>query len=378
MDRTVKNGDIRILDTSEASPDISSIKTKRETGSKGLSESRMFLPTTKDSRVGAVHSNAFLKWKDRSGTKRTIYFQTINESYSFSKAANYDSIDIPGRNEPIKTWTGSGEKKIPLTLTFVAVGKRSDLGQNIISGNKLAALTKVDDNGYGQILSNIRMLESLVYGTDKGEAPPKVNLRFGALFSSKTTVPCIVENVDIRTGDSGVFHIDTYVPKIMTVDLDLTVQYDLDEVPHYDQILNDNEPINPGSTYSTIMVETIVPKSVDRQSVSPKQLKPEKVIRSENKIKGLQPQISNKSSKYDHFGNARDLYYSMFSSEHPTILFLGTNERLASADFNDNYMRSKNKNTNNTIEGSNPYEMRGLGVESFLNSGGSAQVYGVA
>lgn len=189
-------------------------------------------------------SNAFLKWVGPDDIEHTLYFQTIPDSgFSFSKSANFESIDIPGRNEPIKTWTGSGEKKIPLSLTFAAVGKKSDFPTGFVAEGQLAAFTYAKDNAYGQILQNIRLLESLVYGGRNGGAPPKVDLRFGAFFNTRATVPCIVESVDVTTGSTGVFTVDNYLPKVVTVELDLTVQHDLDEAPYYEDIIDDIDNI---------------------------------------------------------------------------------------------------------------------------------------
>lgn len=105
-----------------------------------------------------------------------LEFQIFPEEISMSKAAEYTSMGIVGRSEPVRAYSSSGSKTYSFELTFVASVDQNDGGSSY------------------DVLEKINWLESLVYPEYKNNItypPPVVFLIVGDAINAR----CITTEV---------------------------------------------------------------------------------------------------------------------------------------------------------------------------------------
>lgn len=190
--------------------------------------------------VGRILHDAYLRWED-SDQEVYVYFQGVPDSgLNYNRSSVYNDVDIPGRNEKVKVWTGGGDKKINLALMFAAVGVKANMPNNLFDGSsKTLGYSIFDKNSYGDIIKNLRALEALTYGRKNGLPPPKIELRFGQFFTCRRSLPCIVDSVNVTVDKNYPLDPRSYIPKVVIAEIDLTVSHDLDQIPDYEAIYQD-------------------------------------------------------------------------------------------------------------------------------------------
>ena len=123
-----------------------------------------------------------------------VRFQCWPETISDAKAVNWASMDIVGRSEPILSYHSSTNRKLGLTLIFVA------------------SIDEKDEVGTQKVQERVNFIKSLQYpvrskGTGFSSTPPVALLIVGDLIYTK----CVVESVDVEW--SGVWEFD-YVTQL--------------------------------------------------------------------------------------------------------------------------------------------------------------------
>lgn len=123
-----------------------------------------------------------------------VRFQCWPETISDAKSVNWASMDVVGRSEPILSFHSSTNRKLGLTLIFVA------------------SVDEKDEIGVAKVQQRVNFVRSLMYpvrgkGTGFSSAPPVALLIVGDLIYTR----CVVESVEIEW--SGVWEFD-YVTQL--------------------------------------------------------------------------------------------------------------------------------------------------------------------
>lgn len=107
----------------------------------------------------------------------TIYFQSMPENFSDSKAPNWNQQEIVGRWTPVRGYSSSSPRTISLMLTFTSSIDQADNGST-----------------YTNVLDNVNKLRSLTYPNYDSYAysPDPVILKIGQMVFMK----CIVTAFD--------------------------------------------------------------------------------------------------------------------------------------------------------------------------------------
>jgi len=148
-----------------------------------------------------------------------IWFQT-NPTISDGKSAEFDSVSIQGRAEPVQVYRSSGARTISLDLTYQAYSKEHD------------------ERWVAQQIARMRALVYPIYRRDRLSSgaflpPPLVLLNYGTRF---VNLPCIVTNYSISYSEDDVIDIENSLPQTTKIQLGLTVSYPYASVPGHDDV----------------------------------------------------------------------------------------------------------------------------------------------